>query len=177
MKTQSAFQTIEGPHCRLREFAERDLAEFARYRAIPEIARYQSWDAFTLEDARRLYTTQQQTRFGAPGSWYQVAIANKSSDGLIGDCGLHFLVDADSLEIGFSLSPDWQGIGIARESVSLLLDRAFGEMNKKQVVAVTDAENHPAQQLLLAVGFHKQGERDVVFKGKPGKEYDFVCLP
>src|SRR5690348_17956625 len=123
------FPTREGPRCRLRAFAERDLAEFARYRALPEVARYQSWEQYTLEDARRLYSKQQDATYGAAGSWHQVAIADRTSDALMGDCALHFLDDGQGLEIGFTLAPERQGHGLAREAVGLLLDRKSTRLN------------------------------------------------
>jgi RimJ/RimL family protein N-acetyltransferase len=155
---------------RLRKFAERDLAEFARYRAIPEVARYQSWDKYTLEDAKRLYAAQLGTVFGTSGSWCQVAIVEKLNDALIGDCALHFLGDQE-LEIGFTLAPERQGQGLGREAVGLLL----AHMRQPRIIAVTDAENVAAHKLLLALGFHKEAERDVVFKGKQGTERIFVA--
>lgn len=164
------FPTLDGPRCRLRAFAERDLPEFARYRALPEVARYQSWDHYTLEDARRLHAAQLGTVFGAPGRWHQVAIADKASDALIGDCALHFLESDEELEIGFTLAPERQGKGLAREAVRLLLDH----MQRQRIVAVTDAENMAAQKLLLALGFRKVAEREVLFKGKEGREFDFA---
>ncbi|HEY4127131.1 MAG TPA: GNAT family N-acetyltransferase [Gammaproteobacteria bacterium] len=154
---------------RLREFAELDLPEFAHYRAMPEVARYQSWENYTLEDARRLYTAQLGMAFGTAGSWHQVAIADKATDTLIGDCALHFL-EGEELEIGFTLAPERQGRGLAKESVGLLLDH----MRRSRVLAVTDAKNLAAQKLLLALRFQKQAERDVIFKGTDGKEFDFV---
>lgn len=160
---------------RLREFEERDLAEFARYRALPEVARYQSWDRYALEDAQRLYAAQQSVRFGTPGSWHQVAIADKASDALIGDCALHFLEDGQELEIGFTLAPERQGKGLAVEAVGLLLNHAFGAMGKRRVLAKTDAENLAAQKLLLALEFRKEAERNVQFKGKQGGEWIFLA--
>jgi RimJ/RimL family protein N-acetyltransferase len=172
---KSSFPKLEGNDVRLREFAERDLAEFARYRGLPEVARYQSWEQYTLEDAQRLYAGQSGGSYGAPGSWHQVAIADEASDALIGDCALHFLDGGTELEIGFTLAPERQGSGLAREAVSLLLDHAFGEMRMQRVLAITDAENLPAHKLLMALGFHRTAVRDVLFKGKDGKEFDFAC--
>ena len=168
------FPTLEGACCRLRAFAERDLVEFARYRALPEVARYQSWERYTLDDARRLYEKQQVSPYGAPGSWHQVAIADKASDALMGDCALHFLDDGTELEIGFSLAPEHQGKGLAREAVGLLLDHAFCDMGKRRVLAKIDAENLPARRLLEVLGFRDIAVLDVLFKGKAGKEIDFV---
>ena len=161
----SPFPTLEGDRVRLREFAERDLAEFARYRALPEVARYQSWDRYTLEDAMRLYAAQVATPFGTKGSWHQIAIADKASDVLLGDCALHFCTDQE-LEIGFTLAPERRGQGLAREAVGLLL----AHMRQPRVVAVTDAENLAAQKLLTHLGFREEQTRAVVSKGQPGTE-------
>jgi len=172
---KSSFPKLEGNRVCLREFTECDLGEFARYRALPEVARYQSWERYTLEDAQRLYEKQLVSPYGAPGSWHQVAIADKASDALLGDCALHFLDDGLELEIGFTLAPERQGRGLAREAVGLLLDHAFGAMRMRRVLAITDAENLPAHKLLEALGFRKEAVRDVVFKRKQGSEWIFMA--
>ncbi len=99
-----------------------------------------------------------------------MAIADDVSDTLIGDCALHFLEEGEELEIGFTLAPERQGRGLAREAVGLLLAHGFDGMGKKCISAITDAENLAAQKLLLALGFRKEAEREVLFKGKAGKE-------
>ena len=66
-------------HLRLREFRHDDLAPFATYRANPDIARYQDWDEFCLEDALGFYEILRHLRFGVAGTWYQIAIARQTS--------------------------------------------------------------------------------------------------
>lgn len=171
------FSPISGPRIRIRDFSEKDLPEFARYRALPEVARYQSWEHYSLEDAQRLYAAQQATAFGSEGSWHQLAIADKTSDALIGDCALHFL-DARQVEIGFTLAPEHQGKGLGREAVGLLVGHLFGTMQRHRVTATTDAENLAAQKLLTALGFREEAHyvKNVFFKGKWGDECLFACL-
>ncbi|HSN18855.1 MAG TPA: GNAT family protein [Gammaproteobacteria bacterium] len=172
------FTPIAGLRVSVRDFSEKDLAEFARYRALPEVARYQSWERFGLEDARRLYAAQQTVTFGTPGSWHQVAITDKRDDSLLGDCALHFLEDGRQMEIGFTLAPAHQGRGLAREAVGLLLGHVFGPMQRHRVIAVTDAENLPAQKLLTALGFRKEAHylKNVFFKGRWEDECLFAQL-
>ena len=44
--------------------------------------------------------------FAKPGAWYQVAIADLESDGLLGGVALHFLADDHrQLELGCTLAP------------------------------------------------------------------------
>lgn len=172
------FTPIAGARVRIRDFSGKDLVEFARYRAEPKVARYQSWEHYTLEDAQRLYAAQQATSFGTLGSWHQVAVTDKRDDSLLGDCALHFLEDGQQMEIGFTLAPQHQGKGLAREAVGLLVGHLFGIMQRHRVIAVTDAENLPAQKLLTALGFRKEAHyvKNIFFKGKWGDECLFACL-
>ncbi|MGH8321810.1 MAG: GNAT family N-acetyltransferase [Gammaproteobacteria bacterium] len=164
--------------CRLRPLSEKDLAVFARYRAESSIARFQSWSSYSLDDAKKLFEIQTRIKFGETGTWYQIAITDKRNDSLLGDCALHFLADNQQLEIGFTLAPEHQGKGLAKEAVSVLLDYVFTEMAKHRVVAITDAENHPAKKLLLALGFRQEAHylKNIFFKGKWCDENLFACL-
>jgi RimJ/RimL family protein N-acetyltransferase len=172
------FTPISGVRCRIRDFSDKDLTEFARYRALPEVACYQSWEHYTLEDAQRLYTAQLKVPFGTAGSWHQLAITDKRDDSLLGDCALHFLEDGKQVEIGFTLAPEQQGKGLAREAVGLLVGHLFGTMHKHRVVAVTDAENLVARKLLTTLGFRQEAHyiKNIFFKGKWGSECLYACL-
>lgn len=164
--------------CRLRFFSEKDLMAFAQYRAAPSVARFQSWSSYSLDDAKKLFATLNTTDFGETGSWFQIAIADKQDDRLLGDCALHFLADDQQVEIGFTLAPEHQGKGLAKEAVAMLLDYVFMEMAKHRVIAITDAENHRAKKLLLALGFRQEAhyKKNVFFKGKWCDECLFACL-
>ena len=164
--------------CRLRNFSERDLPIFTRYRAEPAVARFQSWASYSLSDAQQLYKGLAKTAFGAPGTWFQIAIADKQDDALLGDCALHFLDDERQVEIGFTLAPVHQGKGLAKEAVSRLLDYVFTEMGKHRVIAITDAENRAAMKLLASLGFRQEAHflKNVFFKGKWSDECLFACL-
>lgn len=172
------FSPISGPRVRIRDFKEQDLPEFTRYRALPEVARYQSWERYGIEDARRLYAAQRVVSFGTLGSWHQLAVTDKRDDSLLGDCALHFLEDGQQMEIGFTLAPEHQGKGLAREAVGLLVGHLLGPMQRHRVIAVTDAENLPAQKLLTTLGFRKEAHylKNVYSKGRWGDECLFACL-
>ena len=49
-------------------------------------------------------------------------------------------------------------------------------MKHPRVVAVTDSDNLAAHKLLLTLGFRKEAERDVIFKGNPGRDFVFVWI-
>lgn len=168
---------ITTPRCLLRGFHERDLEAFAVYRADPEVARYQSWSSYSMEDARGFYEAQSHTELGVIGTWYQVAVAEIGTDALLGDCALHFL-DAEQVEIGFTLAPASQGRGLMREAAAALVGGVFERLGKHRIIAVTDARNAPAAKLLRDLGFRREAHfrQNIFFKGEWGDEFVFACL-
>ena len=138
---------------RLRDFRRSDLEQFTEYRANPDIARYQSWDKFCLEDAQEFYENLRRLRFGVAGTWYQIAIASHETDRMTGDCAIHFTGDDSEVEIGFTLAPRTQGKGYAFEAISALIELIFNTLGKLRIVAFTHAHNAAAQRLLRRLGF------------------------
>lgn len=141
----------------LRRFTTADAEAFAAYRSVPEVARYQSWDApVSLDDARELVEDFTRGDPAAPG-WFQYAIDLEGV--LIGDVGLKLHDNLMQAELGFTLAPAYQGNGYATESVRGLLDHLFTERNLHRVSAECDARNPASARLLERVGFRQEGLR------------------
>ncbi|WP_228290841.1 GNAT family N-acetyltransferase [Shewanella cyperi] len=171
------FPRLRSPRLLLRAFQHSDLTAFATYRADPHIARYQSWSSYSLADAERLYEGMQGLAFATPGCWYQIALANPDTDELLGDLALHF-IDEAQVELGFTLSAAAQGKGLATEAVNTILSYLFDTLGKHRVIAVTDAQNAAAAQLLERCGFRREAHwiDNVFFKGAWGSEYQYAIL-
>lgn len=170
------FPILETSRCRLRPFVQVDLPFFTHYRQQPDVARFQSWSDYSLEEAEALLHACQTEPFGAEGSWYQIALAERVTDRLLGDLALHF-VDEQSVEVGFTLSPSAQGHGYISEGLQALLAYVFERRGVLKVLATTDALNFRSVRVLERAGFERVGEgpRLVIFKDAPGEELDF-CL-
>ncbi len=149
------------------------------YRGLPEVARYQSWETFEANDATQLIADQLTVTPGALGSWLQLMIMLAEGDQPIGDCGIHFILNAPrQVELGITLDPRYQNFGFAREALEGVLTYVFGTLNMHRVSATTDAENSAAQNLFKRLGFRQEAlfvER-VWFKGAWGSEYVFAML-
>lgn len=170
---------FESARLRARAFTTADVAPFAAYRADPDVARYQSWSDYTLEDARALVESLQGEEPGVPGEWFQIALESKADGVLVGDLALH--VDADEprqAEIGFTLAPGQRGRGYGTEAATALLDWAFPAFGLHRVIAVTDALNASAAALLERVGFRREAHfvENIFFKGAWGSELAFAVL-
>jgi RimJ/RimL family protein N-acetyltransferase len=161
----------------IRAFNITDLVNFTRYRQQPCIAKYQSWSSYSLEDAHALYDDMQLSKFGTEGYWFQLAIADKVTDELLGDIAVHFIDDCQ-IELGFTIAPASQKQGIAFEAVSTFINYLFDELNKHRIIAITDVENIASINLLEKLGFRREAHfiDNVFFKGAWGSEYQYALL-
>ncbi len=164
-------------HFTIRQFKQSDLKAFANYRAIPEVAKFQSWHNYVYEDAIKLFESIDYGNFAVTGNWYQLAIAQADTDNLIGDLAVHF-IDEQQVEIGFTVDPQFQGKGVGHEAIRGLLDYLFIKMNKHRVIAVTDAQNISSCRLLEKLGFRREAHyvQNIFFKGAWGDEYLYAML-
>ena len=164
---------------RLRRLCPDDAPAICAYRALPEVARYQSWDSYSLDDAASFLAEQAALTPDTPGTWFQIGIVRVACGQLIGDCGLHFRADEPrQVELGITLNPAHQGRGFACEALGGVLEYVFCALDKHRVIAVTDSENRPAANLFTHLGFRREGHfvEHIWFKGAWGSEYLFALL-
>jgi RimJ/RimL family protein N-acetyltransferase len=156
-----------------------DAAAISAYRGLPDVAKYQSWTTFGLEDATQLITDQLTMKSAAADSWVQFMIVLTDSGQPIGDCGIHFLSSApQQVELGITLDPRHQRHGFASEAIEAVLRYVFGSLNMHRVSATTDANNKAAQILFQRLGFRREAHfvEHLWFKGTLGSEYVFAML-
>ncbi len=170
---------LSTPRLLLRPLHRGDAGSLCSYRSLPEVARYQSWDSFGPDDAARLIEDQRDREPAVPGTWFQVAIVEKVTERMMGDCGLHCrLDDPRQMEFGITLAPSHQGRGYATEALGCLLHFVFATLGKHRVSAVTDAENHAAASLFRRLGFRQEAHHveHRWYKGYWDSEFVFALL-
>jgi len=156
-----AFLQIDTERLVLRRLQARDLPDLL-YRAHPDVLPWQGWQRFGPADAAGLIAEMAWLDPDWPSRWFQIGIALKGSDRLIGDIGLFTPAeDPASARIGCTLSPDWQGRGLAREAVAALIAYLFAMRGKRRIVAGTLPGNLPSQRLLMALGFQRAPSLDL----------------
>lgn len=170
---------IETTRLRLRRFKTEDLTPFLAYRNDPEIARYQSWESCSLEEAVRFIEEQKSLPKGEPGKWFQFAIESKETGALIGDCAFKINEDdSRQAEIGFTLAREFQKKGYAAEAIARVIEYGFAQLNLHRIIAVTDCENIASVSLLERLGMRREAHfvQNIWFKGKWGDEYLYALL-
>ena len=161
----------------LRRFTEADLTPFLAYLNDPLVARYQTWESYTEQQARDVIEEQKNLDPGMAGKWFTFAVESKEGGSLIGHIALK-MQDQQQAEIGFTFSRAYQGKGLAFEATTHVLDYAFTKLSLHRVIAITDCENERSVALLRRLGMRQEGHhiQNIWFKGKWGDEYSFAIL-
>ena len=175
---QEASAIISTPRLILRDLTAADAPALFRYRSMPEVTKFQGWTPVATEDAVRFVEKEICHVMDQPDTWFQLGIFLRDGQILIGDMGLHFLGAGDSgegnprasdtVEIGITVAPDFQGKGFAAEAVGHGLKFLFEELGKEKVVASVDPLNEKSMDLMKRVGFHLEGiHKDAcLFRGR-----------
>lgn len=155
----TGFTELAGPRLKLRRFRASDAPVLAAYRSVPEVARYQSWDApFPLAAAEEAIGAMLAIHPDMPGEWFQFAAVLRDGGELIGDCAAcPDAGDPRQAEIGFTIAPAFQGQGYATEAAGLLLGYLFGARRKHRVTASCDARNLASAAVLERLGLRREG--------------------
>jgi len=158
--------------------APSDAPEMFEYRSDPAVCRYQAFEPASMADVESFIAETQQVTFDSPGTWFQLAIRLRDTGRLIGDLGVHFLEAERQVEIGFTLSPSYQGQGFATEAVRGLLSFLLCDCGKHRVLASVDPRNGPSVRLLRRVGMRQEAHfiEAVWFKGEWADDLVFAVL-
>ncbi|HET8773206.1 MAG TPA: GNAT family N-acetyltransferase [Thermoanaerobaculia bacterium] len=160
---------IETDRLRLRRLVAHDIPALAAYRSDERVARLQSWESMSREEAEELVNAEGE--LGDDGRWVQIAIARKDTDALLGDIGT--FVNGDTAEIGFSLAPDAQGHGYATEACRAVIGLLFG-LGLRRIIAIVDARNRSAIALLEGLGLTLERTAEAEFKGGMCLEHHYT---
>lgn len=171
---QRSFQPLHTERLVIRRLTEGDMVGLLALRSDPELQRYQSWEAMDEAAVQQFITNAATAEPGVPGEWFQFAVALRTSDELIGDCGLHLLAeDPRQGEFGYTFSRAFQGQGLAQEAMEAILTYTFASLNVHRMAAITDVRNSGSIKLLERLHFRREGRTQQAFwnKGEWVDEY------
>ncbi len=149
------FYSLKTERLSLRVLNMDDKEQFFKYRSNPEIYRFQSWKPSSIEEIEAFIELNLAAIPNTPCTWLQLAVCLKDGR-LIGDIGIHFLDDGCQVELGYTISPDYQGRGYAREAVQAVIDFLFFSLGKHRITASVDPGNLSSIKLLEKMGFRKE---------------------
>ena len=141
----------------LRDFVETDWQEVLAYQSDPRYLRYYAWEGRSPSEVQafvdRFITWQNEQ----PRTNYQLAVVDKTSGRLIGNCGVRKPApDALAAELGYELAPDHWGHGYATEAARALIAFGFNDLRLQRISAHCIAENVASVRVLQRLGMQQE---------------------
>ena len=148
---------LRSPRLRLRPYRADDAQAMFGLYSDPRVMRYWSFPPWVEVAQARAYLDHAKAGMDS-GDIFPWAIADGESDRLIGALTLFSLhVEQRRAEIGYSLSPGFQGRGLAEEALRLALGFAFSSLGLRRMEADIDPRNNASCRLVERLGFQREG--------------------
>ena len=153
------FPELSSERLLLRKIRIQDAAEIYFLRSNPEINKFiLRTPTKSIEEAKSFINDRLNDI--TSNKVYFWAITLKDNPKLIGSiCLWNFNKDKTIAEVGYDLHPDFQKKGIMNESLQLVLDFGFKQLQLKTIEAFTHKENMGSIQLLKCNHFKHEENR------------------
>lgn len=154
---QEKFPIIETERLILREVTLKDAEDMLTYLSDPDVVKHMGLEPYqTVEDVQsEIQWYQSIVKEGSGVRW---GITLRNSGKVIGSCG--FLNRASKhfrAEVGFELSKQYWGKGIASEALEAVVKFGFKHMELERIEALIEPGNTSSQKLVEKTGFVKEG--------------------
>ncbi|HWO74634.1 MAG TPA: GNAT family protein [Bacillus sp. (in: firmicutes)] len=157
MAEVSEFPILETDRLILRQVTKDDASSLLKYLSDQEVMKYVGLEPFkSIEDALDEISWYQSIFEKKTGIRWGITIKNNGE--VIGSCGFLKVVSQHyRSEIGFELSREYWGKGIASEAFEAIIRYGFEEMNLQRIEALIEPPNIPSQKLVERHGFIREG--------------------
>ena len=147
-------ENLETERLHLHRLRYEDAEEiFYTYASKPESTRYLSWPTHqSIRDTRQFL--QYAVQGWNDGSDYSFAIRQKTSNRLIGSCGM--MHDNGRIQFGYVLGPNHWGQGFGTEVCRRLMQLIQGYAEIYRVSTFVDADNLASINVLLKAGLQEE---------------------
>lgn len=153
----SHFPVLETDRLHLRAIRVSDAADMYDYAKRDEVTKYLLWNPHPDVTYTRRYLEYLAGRYRL-GQFYDWAIVSKSDQRMIGTCGfVRFDCPHNSAEIGYVLSPDYQGQGYMYEAARRVMQFGFSVLGLHRIEARYMVENASSRQVMEKLGMTFEG--------------------
>lgn len=170
---------LETERLLLREFVPDDWAALHEFESDPQIVRFMTFEARTPEQAKAYVNDRMRDRDENPRSTYDLVIATRGDDRLIGRCGLK-VTDVPSRQamLWYSLNPRQHGKGIAPEAARAIVTFGFAELRLHRIWADLDPRNAASTRVVEKLGMRREAHlrENVLVKGEMCDSFIYAVL-
>ncbi|MDB5105708.1 MAG: ribosomal-protein-serine acetyltransferase [Fibrobacteres bacterium] len=172
----------------IRRFLGKDLIDAHEILSDPEVAKYEFWDPYDLEDTRQDLEIQGAVIPGTCGVWNEFAVELKDGNGQAGSDqvggkvigNISFKMNDEiqrQAEIGFHFNRRFHGKGYGKEAVIGLIDYLW-KLGAYRIWAVADTRNESSWRMMEKLGMRREGHmvHNCLVKGEWADEYLYALL-
>jgi len=151
------FPVLETERLTLRKVTKDDVNSILKYLSNEEVMKYYGLEPFkSINDALDEIAWYQSLQNNKTGIRWGITL--KEQGDVIGSCGFHNIASHHfRTEIGFELSKEQWGRGIAAEAVEAIIAYGFQHMNFQRIEALIEPPNRSSQKLVEKLGFIREG--------------------
>ncbi|AMO33807.1 GNAT family N-acetyltransferase [Lysinibacillus sphaericus] len=139
----------------IRPFKSKDLHDVFNIYSNDDTCKYLLHDKWTHENMQENFNEKLENSALTKETILSLAVVVNHSK-VIGDLSVWDTDMKDTVEIGYSFSPEASGKGYATEAVSSLVKKLFDEINVHRIQANLDARNEASQKLCERIGMRKE---------------------
>jgi len=153
----------------LRDFVRDDWQQVLEYQSDALYLRYYEWTGRTPEAVQEFVGWFLDHQEQTPRIKFQLAVTLKSTDQLIGNCGIRMdSPDAFQADIGYELDPRYWNHGYATEAAHAIVDFGFGTFDLHRVWSWCVADNTGSAHVLEKLGMRREGHlrENEFYKGR-----------
>lgn len=156
----ATFPTLTTERLTLRQLSIDDQQAIFALRSDPQINKFLDRELCRTNDDAINFINKVNANIEKSNTYYW-AITLTDAKALVGTiCLFDFSEVNNSCEIGYELMTKFQGQGIMKEAVQVVIDYAFQTLKVKKLLAVTHYGNQNSTNLLLKFNFIKSPETD-----------------
>lgn len=165
------FYSLEGEKLKFTQMITEDSEAVHSFASDPDVSRFIGWPLTHSLEETTTYV-EEMIRRDKSGSHIYANIIEKSTNKIVGTAMVfNFNKVAKHAEIGYVFHKDVWGRGFCTETVKLICDFAFGELQIHKLHAQVNAANIGSSRVLEKNGFELEGRlRDYHFVD--GQYYD-----
>jgi len=177
-KIFSDLPVLETERLILKKIEPSNANDMYAYASLNQVTRYLLWTPHLNIEETKGYIEylQKQYRKGNYSDW---GLTCKADGVFIGTCGFSDMDFTNNKgELGYVLSPSYQGKGYMKEAVNAVLKLAFGELGLKRVELRIMEENTASMRFAVSMGFKFEGatRKSLFLRGEYKTLYHYSLL-
>lgn len=153
----SRIPVLETPRLILRKILPKDAQDMYEYASLPQVTRYLTWHEHDCPEYTRDYLCALQSAYRR-GEFYDWGLELKENGKFIGTCGFTSICEeANFAEVGYVLSPAYQGKGFMSEALREVLRFGFQILCLERIEAKHMNGNDASAAVMKRCGMQYEG--------------------